>query len=202
MAREKDFREYIEQQQWNEVISSWHIPAREVQTQFTNYKILHRFYWTPSRMATLKLRNDALCWRCHKETGTLVHMFYGCDMVRNFWDEIISFINKLYCISLTKSPALCMLGIIPSTFKMCELKKLWCRLAMLTGCRIIARQWKTTSPSSFKNWIELMTNIANYERVISRLSGHQDSFLRTWSPFLDNIKSGQWPRTDLTHPVQ
>lgn len=36
LAREKDIGEYTEQQQWSEVIFSWHIPAREVQTQFTD----------------------------------------------------------------------------------------------------------------------------------------------------------------------
>lgn len=103
----------------------------------------------------------------------LGHMLYGCDMVRDFRDEIISFINELYCISPTNSPALGMLGIIPSKSKMCDLRKSWCRLAMLTAYRIIVRQWKKTSPSSFKNWIELTTNIVSYERAISRLSGHQ-----------------------------
>lgn len=42
---------------------------------------------------------------------------------RDVWDEIISFINELYCISLTKSSALCMLEIIPSKSKMCARKK-------------------------------------------------------------------------------
>lgn len=71
---ERDIGESIEQ--WNEAISSWHISAWEVQTQFEI--ILHRSYWTPRRMARLKLRNDDRCWRCYNETGTMVHMLYDC----------------------------------------------------------------------------------------------------------------------------
>lgn len=47
-----------------------------------------------------------------------------------------------------------------------------------------------------------MIDIVSYEQVTSRLSGHQDLFLKTWSPFLDYIKNRQCPRNDLTHHVE
>lgn len=130
----------------------------------------------------------------------LVHMLYVCDMVRDFGDEIISFMNELYCISLNKCPTLCMLGINHSKSKMSDLKNIIVQSGH--GCRITVRQWKMTSPSSFKNWIELMINMVSYERYISRLSGHQDLFMKTWSPFLNYIKNGQCPRSDLTHQIK
>lgn len=99
-------------------------------------------------------------------------------------------------ISLTKSPALCMLGISPIKLHIHGLNKLCCRLSMLTGCTIIVTQWQAVTPSSFERWIELMTNIAGHERVISRLSGRRDLFWTTWGPFLDRIYNIRL-RTDL-----
>lgn len=46
------------------------------------------------------------------------------------------------------------------------------RMAMLTGCRIIVRQPKLVTPSSFEHWIKLMSNIENYEWAAFRLSRH------------------------------
>ncbi len=127
MAWEKDIGQSIQQQQWKEMTSSWHTSVREVQTQFTNYKILNRSYWTPSRMARLKLRDDDMCWCCHKEVGTMLHMLYNCDMVKDLWGKIESFINELFNISQIKSPALCMLGIIPEELRIHGLNRQWCR---------------------------------------------------------------------------
>ncbi len=152
-------------------------------------------------MARLKLRDDDMCWSCHKKVGTMLHMLHNCDIIKDLWEKTVSFINELFNISLIKSPALCMLGIIPKELRMHGLNRQWCRMAMLTGCRIIVRQWKTTTPSSFEHWIEVMSNTATYEQVIFRLSGRQDLFLKTWSPFLDYINNGQYPRTETSPSI-
>uniref|UniRef100_A0A8C6SJJ9 Reverse transcriptase zinc-binding domain-containing protein n=1 Tax=Neogobius melanostomus TaxID=47308 RepID=A0A8C6SJJ9_9GOBI len=64
-----------------------------------------------SRMARLKLINDAKCWRCNQTTGTMTHMLYECDKVVVFWDKLIAFLNKLLNLAWHKNPGLCMLGI-------------------------------------------------------------------------------------------
>uniref|UniRef100_A0A8C2PQ41 Reverse transcriptase zinc-binding domain-containing protein n=1 Tax=Cyprinus carpio TaxID=7962 RepID=A0A8C2PQ41_CYPCA len=44
-------------------------------------------YWIPNRMARLKLRNDDLCWQCNTDIGTMVHMLYECDKVKELWEK-------------------------------------------------------------------------------------------------------------------
>ncbi len=80
-------------------------------------------------MPGLKLTDDDSCWHCCNETGAVLHMLYDCDMVKDLWCEFISLINDLFNISLTKSQALCLLGIIPCEYQMSGLKELWCQLA-------------------------------------------------------------------------
>lgn len=74
-----------------------------------------------------------------------------------------------------------MLGIIPKELQMHSLSKM------------IVRQWQWATPCSFEHWTEL-------ERVISRLSGRQNLFRKTWSLFLDCINNRQCPR--ITQYVQ
>jgi len=60
-----------------------------------------------------------------------------------------------------------MLGIIPEDMHIPWQQMLWCRLDMVYDCRVILRHWKSSPPSSYDEWIELMLNIA-YEIVIFR----------------------------------
>ena len=113
---------------------------------------------------------------CRNETG---HMLYGCVMVRELWSKLVHLLNDLFNVILTKSPALCLLGIILSEHQMYGKKKSWCRLAILTGSGIILRNWKSVTPSSFGDCIELMTDMPSCERVTFRLAGQQHSFLTT-----------------------
>lgn len=110
VAWERGLGGMIKEETWKQVVSKWHTNVREIQSQQINYKILNGCYWTPSSLARLKLRDTALCWRCDKDTGNMVH---ECDKVEELWEKIVQFVNNTFSLSLNKNPALCMLGIIP-----------------------------------------------------------------------------------------
>uniref|UniRef100_A0A667WUC4 Reverse transcriptase zinc-binding domain-containing protein n=1 Tax=Myripristis murdjan TaxID=586833 RepID=A0A667WUC4_9TELE len=57
------------------------------------------------------ISNDR-CWRCDKERGTLIHMFYECDVVHSLWGAVIQCINNALQVKLRENPALCILGIL------------------------------------------------------------------------------------------
>uniref|UniRef100_A0A3Q1GRY8 Reverse transcriptase zinc-binding domain-containing protein n=1 Tax=Acanthochromis polyacanthus TaxID=80966 RepID=A0A3Q1GRY8_9TELE len=83
------------------MITKYHIPKTD----------FWKDYWTPCKMAKLKLRDSDLYWRCHRSQGTLLHMLYDCHLTQNLWKNIIGFINKMLGTKLGQNPALCVLGI-------------------------------------------------------------------------------------------
>ena len=80
---DRDLAQEIPENNWKKIVASWHCYSCEAQSQLICYKILNRSYWTPSKLARLKLRNSDLCWRCNGGVGTLVHMLYECDKKRD-----------------------------------------------------------------------------------------------------------------------
>uniref|UniRef100_A0A673HV93 Reverse transcriptase zinc-binding domain-containing protein n=1 Tax=Sinocyclocheilus rhinocerous TaxID=307959 RepID=A0A673HV93_9TELE len=50
-------------------------------------------------MARLKLRDDDLCWRCNTDIGTMVHMLYECDKVKELWEKIVHFVNNIFSLT-------------------------------------------------------------------------------------------------------
>ena len=90
-------------------------------------------------------------------------------------------------IQLIKNPSLCLLGLIPDNIQISKRQKSWCRLAMITGCRITLRHWKSPTSSTFKEWIDVLSSMAGYERVTYRVAGREDIFNEVWGPFLTQL---------------
>uniref|UniRef100_A0A3P9DFP2 Reverse transcriptase domain-containing protein n=1 Tax=Maylandia zebra TaxID=106582 RepID=A0A3P9DFP2_9CICH len=180
---EKDLGIQISEDSWKMLISSWYVCSPEIQSQLIQYKLLHRNYWTPSKLVRLKLADKDICWKCQQEVGTLVHMLYTCRKNDYLWDGIINLVNDIFKLNLSKSPAICVLGLLPDGNILSKKQRLWMRLAFITGCRVILRHWKSSSPCSFKEWTEQMSRMASYERVMYRMKGREDIFEQVWEIF-------------------
>ncbi|XP_039473704.1 uncharacterized protein LOC120442039 [Oreochromis aureus] len=148
---EKDLGIQILEDTWKQLVSSWYVCSPETQSQLIQYKLLHRNYWTPSKLVRLKLVDNDTCWKCQEEAGTLVHMLYTCRKNDYLWDGIINLVNDIFKLNLSKSPAVCVLGLLPDNSILSKKQRLWMRLAFITGCRIILRHWKSSSPCSLRN---------------------------------------------------
>ncbi len=102
-----------------------------------------------------------------------------------WFNMIVQCVNNMFGLTLHRNPALCMLGILSENA--CKLRQ-WCRLALVSGWRVILRHWKSVTPSSFDEWLELMSGIAGYERVIFKVSGHLSLYMKMWGSFLALIE--------------
>lgn len=184
LSWESDIHEVISEEAWENLVTKWCKFSREAQSQLIFFKVLNRRYWTPSKLARLKLRSSDVCWRCEKETGTLLHMLYECEKVRKMWDEIVVFLSEILNEKLNNSPAACLLGLLPKEIKLSKYQGMWYRMAMISGCRIALRHWKSPTDITFKEWMELMFRTASYDRVTYRVAGREDIFAEVWGHFL------------------
>lgn len=114
-------------------------------------------------------------------------MLYECEMTQNLWERIILFINKVLRTDLSQSPALCILGIITEGVELLSQQTQWCRVALITGCRIVLRHWKSKSVIPFNEWMGEMTKIASYEQLIFRLNNREEVFMKIWGPYMNFI---------------
>ncbi len=69
MSCEKVVGERLAKDRWEKLVASWHTCSCEAQSHLIQYKLLNRSYWTPSKLAKLKLRDSDIRWRCDKEVG-------------------------------------------------------------------------------------------------------------------------------------
>uniref|UniRef100_A0AAR2K660 Reverse transcriptase zinc-binding domain-containing protein n=1 Tax=Pygocentrus nattereri TaxID=42514 RepID=A0AAR2K660_PYGNA len=76
----------------------------EVRGKFIQYKILHRYYWTPCRLFKIGLINSSSCWKCKKEMGTFLHLIWECPLVEPFWHSVLKFLETWAGVALPVSP--------------------------------------------------------------------------------------------------
>lgn len=186
-AWEADLRGEIAMEKWKDITGSWYRISREMQTRLIRYKIIHRVYWTPCKMARLKLCESETCWRCERSRGTLLHMLYECELTQNFWGKITSCISKALRTEIIPSPALCILGLIPEGVELSSQQILWCRLALTTGCRIVLRHWKSKNEVPFNEWVGEMTKVASYEVLIARQNNREEEYRKIWDPYMMSL---------------
>uniref|UniRef100_A0AAY5K5X7 Reverse transcriptase zinc-binding domain-containing protein n=1 Tax=Esox lucius TaxID=8010 RepID=A0AAY5K5X7_ESOLU len=74
------------------------------------FKILNHFYWTPTRLFRLKLRENADCWKCCSSEGTLIHLLWECPMIQSYWLEIHDRIENITQTNLDFCPKLYVLN--------------------------------------------------------------------------------------------
>ena len=81
---QRDLRTGFTLEKWLEILSESGKYVREARGKFIQYKIIHRYYHTPTKLHRMKLMNDNLCWKCKTEVGTFLHCIWQCALVMPF----------------------------------------------------------------------------------------------------------------------
>jgi hypothetical protein len=79
-------------------------------------KTIHRFHFTPVRMAIFKGNYNSKCWWGCGETGTLINCWWECKLVQTLWKAVWRFLKK-HELELPYDPVILFLGIYPKECK-------------------------------------------------------------------------------------
>ena len=160
--------------------------ARDFWTRPIQFKIIHRMYWTPSKLYRLKLTAYPGCWK-GSDDGTLNHMLWHCPKVQDFnsWSSIHECIQKVVGLEVPFCIRLYLLWD-PSTLKdgIASVHTEWVQTAIMIGRKLLVQQWKSAPAPSITDWYNGLTTVAAYERVSFTLLERVDWHYFKWQNFL------------------
>lgn len=132
--------------------------------QETNYKILTRWYLTPSQLHIIFPDTSKYCWRCHQEEGTLLHMFWSCPMLTTFWTAVRAISQKFTDFQIPNDPAFFLLHI--SSIPIKTYKKSLLRHLTNAAKSCFPMMWKQQSPPTTAMWLRKVEDINKMEDLI------------------------------------
>eukprot|EP00745_Piridium_sociabile_P034116 TRINITY_DN58622_c0_g1_i1.p1 TRINITY_DN58622_c0_g1~~TRINITY_DN58622_c0_g1_i1.p1 ORF type:complete len:136 (-),score=2.62 TRINITY_DN58622_c0_g1_i1:38-445(-) len=66
----------------------------DCQLRWFQLRLLHRLIPTQRFLFICKLSESSLCNLCDTEEQTLIHLFWKCELVQNFWNRLLSWLNN------------------------------------------------------------------------------------------------------------
>ena len=94
----------LEEEEWMEALMSPRESAITARFRLVQLKILHRVYYTPTRLAKMGKSNTGKCNRGCGKTGTFYHIIWDCPKIRTYWTDIQQLVATLLGMGDVFSP--------------------------------------------------------------------------------------------------
>ena len=177
---EKDLGLTFSDGAWAKILRNGKKMSRELRTRLIQFKIVNRVYWTPSRLFRVGLTEGPECWKCQDSDGTLIHMLWACPKIQDYWTAIHERLERVAGLRIPFSPSLFILGD-PATLKnVAPPLAEWIQTAIMSGRRLLAKEWKAPSAPAPALWEASMGQLAAYERLSYRLLDRMDDYDAKW----------------------
>ncbi|KAJ0061406.1 hypothetical protein NL108_018634 [Boleophthalmus pectinirostris] len=169
---------------WNKICENTNKLSRDVKIKLINFKILNRFYWTPSRLFRLKLKDSENCWKCQAK-GTLKHLLWECPLIQNYWRKIHGCIKNITQNTFEFTPQLYILSD-PKMTTRCPSSE-FIQTSIMIGKQIIMRHWKDPEEPVFHEWFTELAKVASYEQMSFNMSDRIIAYKNKWKAYLNYV---------------
>ena len=148
------------------------------------FRILHRILPTQKLLHSMKITNSSFCVFCGTEEDSLIHMFWSCDKIQNFWEDYLHWLknNFAHCTQITLSGELIILGKKDNVYT----DKIFDLLLLLAKNYIFVCKNKNVAPH-----IEAFIKIAKHrffiERQINLFQAHK--FTINWALYANYFEA-------------
>ena len=83
---EQDLNVKIKDELWNSILAKVHSISMCVRHALIQFKIVHRVHWSRVKLARIYPEVEPTFGRCGSAPGTLLHMYWSCPSLINFWN--------------------------------------------------------------------------------------------------------------------
>lgn len=181
-AWERDLGVRFSETQKNKIFMFTHKASMATRYQEGGYKILTRWYRTPEVLNRIFPQISNLCWRCQGAEGTMLHIFWECSGLKEFWKMVSETVKEITGVSLGENPAAFLLHDIPLPIDKYNKSLLRHLLTAAKAC--IPALWKSTVAPTKIQWISRIAEIQQMENLTMTLREQEDRYREIWTPYI------------------
>ena len=169
----------IDEENWDRIHLYIHKGSLNVSIQENGYKLKTRWYKTPDLLHKFSPSVSDQCWRCGKERGTFLHIWWECPTLQPFWHKVHDVTKMVSSLPLEFCPAQYLLHFSKISkggyFKSVAMH-------MINAARMcIPVHWRSTSPPSMAEWASRINRVAEMEELIYTASDNISKFTAIWN---------------------
>lgn len=165
---------------WDTIWENVFVTSKNPAHQFIHYTFIHRSYATPFRRFKIKLIPIPMCDRCRMNAvGTLMHMFWECPVVSQFWSHVSDFLTKMMGFPVNKVSPLYLLND-DSSLVLQLVQKIIIYAGLTAAKMVILCAWITPTILSLRTWLSYFQDIVCIERSVAMITKLRQIQLRHW----------------------
>ena len=174
---------HIEDDQWDNILELVHNSSICARHGLIQCKLIHRTYYTNHRLSKIYPNVVDACNRCNQCPADLIHMFWSCPKLADFWSTIFNTLHMVSYSFVADPHPLSALIWYPFTW---QHSVSW---STTLARRLILRNWKQALPPSYDRCIREVLYNLKLERLRFSLRGSFRKFDKIWNPLLSIIDS-------------
>lgn len=145
-------------------------------------KTFQQWYYTPTKCTKIHPNTFHLCWRNCGLPGTMLHIWWECPALQNFWIQMQIRLRSVTHMSTNLSLVDFLLGLAISTWPS-QFQTVATHI--LIAARLeIARKWKSPQPPSLQDVTTTLNNPLKLEYFFSKAKLATAKFYNDWEPWL------------------
>ena len=189
-AWEQDLNLVLSEDVWETIlrlINTTSFCARHCLLQF---KVVHRAHISKSKLARFYPEVSPCCDKCKTSEASLIHMFWTCPSLEQFWREVFQTLSQILNIMLEPNPLVALFGTTGEDDVLLTSSK--CRtlsFASLLARRAVLLRWRDAAPPTHTQWLRDIMSCLNLEKIRYSVTGCNEKFKKVWGPFLKHFQT-------------
>jgi len=169
---------------WKEIFLHCYKTSGDVQLRWFQTRLLHRVLPTQRYLFLCKIKDSPLCNFCEKDEQSIVHLFFDCDLVSKFWNDLLVLLKEKcnHCHDIYFDQELILFGLKLNVHTDAVLDL----IILMAKFYIYKCKLQDTQPI-LNTFTLLLQNRYNIERYIAAVNDKTSQFDTTWAPYLPII---------------
>lgn len=170
----------LDDEDWQEAISSPRVVAIPARLRLVQLKILHRIYVTGPRLVRMGRAITAECRRGCGREGSFLHIIWECEYIQRYWSVIHNTLSTVLAVTILPEARRCLLNIWePTDLDTYAIQ--WATLGFMIAKRNIAQAWGAETPPTLQEWKNNMDWNMFREKDVFVSRGCPRKWSRIWS---------------------
>ncbi len=133
--------------------------------QLIQFKVIHCLYYTKTKLHIMFSSVSPFCDKCKVTEDTTARAFWFCPSRSGFWTSIFDWYSKAYNRPLLLDAELAIFGFSQHTSSLPKALQQALTRSMIVAKRLILKNWKPSSPPSFRLWTTDIISVIQMERL-------------------------------------